>query len=90
MHQFKEEEFVFLQCKKTLLMFHYITRAEYFKRIEDALIEQRKKVIASREAAAELIDSLGMRHLLIPMTEDEIKAAQEKRAAEKEQMDKIC
>jgi hypothetical protein len=64
-------------------MVHYMTRSEYLKRIEDALLEQRKRVMASKEAAAELIDSLGIRHLLIPMTEEEIKAAQEKRAAEK-------
>lgn len=63
-------------------MFHYMTRAEYLKGIEDALLEQRRRVGSSREAAARIIDSLGMRHLLIPMTEEEIKAEQEKRAAE--------
>jgi hypothetical protein len=56
-------------------MFHYMTRAQYLKGIEDLLLEQRRRVISSREAAAELIDSLGMRHLLIPMTEEEIKVA---------------
>lgn len=65
-------------------MFHYMTRAEYLKRIEDALLEQGRLVRSSKEAAAELIDSLGIRHLCVPMTEEEIKAAQEKRAAEQE------
>lgn len=84
MYQFEEEEFVFLQCSnhnKTLFMFHYMTRAEYLKRIEDDLLEQGRLIRSSKEAAAELIDSLGIRHLLIPMTEEEIKAAQEERAA---------
>lgn len=61
-------------------MFHNMTQAEYLKQVEDALLEQRRKVGSSREAAAEIIDSLGMRHLLIPMTEKEIKAAARKRA----------
>ena len=62
-------------------MFHYMTRAEYLKRIEDDLLEQGRLIRSSKEAAAELIDSLGIRHLLIPMTEEEIKAAQEERAS---------
>lgn len=62
-------------------MFHNMTMAQYIKEIEDGLLEQRRKIGSSREAAAELIDSLGMRHLLIPMTEEEIKAAAKKRAA---------
>ncbi len=64
-------------------MFHYMTRAEYLKRIEDALLEHGKLIRSSREAAAEVIDSLGIRHLCTPMTEEEINAAAEKRAAEK-------
>jgi hypothetical protein len=67
---------------KPLFMFHYMTRSEYLKGIEDALAEKHKRVTASREAAAEFIDSLGIRHLLVPMTEEEIKAAEEKRTAE--------
>ncbi len=58
-------------------MFHYMTSSEYVKRIEDALLDQLKKVSSSKEAAAEVIDSLGIRHLLIPMAEEEIKAAQD-------------
>lgn len=65
-------------------MFHYMTRAEYLKRIEDALLEQGRLVRSSKAAAAELIDSLGIRHLLVPMTEEEIKAKEEKGAREKQ------
>ena len=41
------------------------TRAEYFKKIENALLEQMERVSSSKEEASKLIDSLGMRHLLI-------------------------
>lgn len=64
-------------------MFPYLTRAEYIKSIEDDLIEQRKIVTSSKEAASAFIDSLGVRHLLVPMTKKEIKAAEKKRAAKK-------
>lgn len=63
-------------------MFHYMTQAEYHERIHAALMEQRRIVTSSKEAASAFIDSLGIRHLLIPMTEKEIKAAEKKRAAE--------
>jgi hypothetical protein len=65
-------------------MFHYITTAEYHKKIDEALLEKKRKVTASKEAAAAFIDSLGIRHLLVPMTEEEIKAAEEKRAQAKQ------
>ncbi|WP_153657705.1 hypothetical protein [Chitinophaga sp. SYP-B3965] len=62
-----------------------MTQSEYLKRIEDGLLAQRKLIRSSKEAAAELIDSLGMRHLLIPMTKEEIKAAEEVKAKWKEE-----
>lgn len=34
----------------------------------NALIEQRKRVSESREEAAKLLDELGIRHLLIPIS----------------------
>ena len=58
-----------------------MTNREYHQQIDAALTEQYKRVTASREAAAAFIDSLGIRHLLIPMTEEEIKAEQEKSTA---------
>jgi hypothetical protein len=61
-------------------MFHYMTQTEYLKRIEDDLLEQRRLIRSSKAAAAELIDSLGIRHLLIPMTEEEIKVAENEMA----------
>jgi hypothetical protein len=60
-----------------------MTNREYIQRIEDGLLEQRKRIESSKEAAAALIDSLGIRHLLIPMTEEEIKAEEENRATKK-------
>lgn len=65
-------------------MFHYITTAQYHEEIDAAIAEQHKKATASKEAAAAFIDSLGIRHLLVPMTEEEIKAAEEKRANKKQ------
>ncbi|WP_343302767.1 hypothetical protein AAHN97_14580 [Chitinophaga niabensis] len=63
-----------------------MTNKEYIQRIENGLLEQRRRIESSKEAAAALIDSLGIRHLLIPMTEEEIKAAAEKRTLE----NKVC
>lgn len=63
-------------------MFHYMTRAEYLDRINDLMLDQLRKVSSSKEAAKELIDSLGIRHLLIPMTEEEIRAKDEAEAEE--------
>lgn len=76
--QYNDEGYI--NQEKPLLMFHYMTQAEYHKRIEDDLLEQHRIVTSSKEAAAAFIDSLGIRHLLIPMTEKEIKAAARKRA----------
>lgn len=67
----------YINHEKPLLMFHNMTQEEHLKRIEDALMEQRRLIRSSKAAAAELIDSLGIRHLLVPMNEEEIKAAEE-------------
>ncbi|WP_074237556.1 hypothetical protein [Chitinophaga niabensis] len=60
-----------------------MTTNEFHQQIEDGLLEQRKKIESSKEYAAALIDFLGIRHLLVPMTEEEIKAAEEDKAAKK-------
>jgi hypothetical protein len=66
-----------------MLMYYSMTNAEYLKRIEDGLLEQLKNVSSSKKAAAELIDSLGIRHLLLPIDKKVTakKAASKKKAA---------
>lgn len=78
---YNDEDYIFYE--NPLFMFYNMTQAEYLKRIEDGLLEQLKRVSSSKEAAKELIDSLGIRHLLIPMTEEKIKATEEERAKAK-------
>lgn len=68
----------YINHEKPFVMFHYMTQAEYVKEIMDGLLEQRRKIGSSRQAAAELIDSLGMRHILIPINEDEKKPIRKK------------
>ena len=44
-----------------------MTRGQYIKQIEDVLLAQRKRVSSSKEEARKVIDSLGIRHLLVPI-----------------------
>ncbi|MCW3467623.1 hypothetical protein [Chitinophaga nivalis] len=44
-----------------------MTQLEY-KRIKDALVQQRAKVTASSQEATKLIDDLGIRHIVIDAT----------------------
>lgn len=61
----------------------YLTRAAYLKSIEDLLLEQRKRILSSKEEARKLIDSLGIRHLLVPMEKPARKKAAKKKSVKK-------
>jgi hypothetical protein len=50
-----------------------MTRGEYIKGIEDALLTQLELVSSSKEEASKLIDSLGIRHLLVKKPEKTVR-----------------
>jgi hypothetical protein len=52
-----------------------MTQTEYMQQIEDALLAQRKRGMASAKEASKVIDDLGMRHLLVPMKQTSKKSA---------------
>ena len=55
-----------------------MTSKQYIKQVNDVMLEQLKRVSSSKEAAKELIDSLGIRHLLVPIEKGKRKKNQKK------------
>ncbi|GAA3941312.1 hypothetical protein GO495_09255 [Chitinophaga oryziterrae] len=54
-----------------------------YKRIKDALVQQRAKVTASPQEATKLIDDLGIRHIVVNPTTNSLKVAPAKKAMRK-------